>query len=173
MKSKLNIVLAGLAFLLGGGMLYGADATQSFKVIVPQSVTITAPAAVEITHDQTDNLQAFPTQIWTVRGNGLAGVNVTFETQQPFTHATDNSFKRNAKIDLAVGTKQGPADWTISKATDTSDYATNKNKASVAASSNGVGRAQFNINVSFVTDSFGTFAAGDYLTTVVGTVTAK
>ena len=39
------------------------------------------------------------------------------------------------------------------------------------AASNGVGRASFNLNVKFITDGFGSFAAGDYETTVTGTVT--
>ena len=150
-----------------------AQSTQSFKVVVPQSLSIVAPAAVTLTHNETDNPQAFPAQSWVVKGNVLAGVNVSFATATPFVHSTDNTYKRNAKLDLALGTVQGPATWTVGTATDTTDYVANDGIAQVTASSNGVGRANFNLTVSFITEQYGVFAAGDYLTTVTGTIAAK
>jgi hypothetical protein len=150
-----------------------AQSTQSFKVIVPASVSIVAPAAATLTHNETDAPQAFPAQAWTVKGNSLNGVNVTFSTTSPFVHATDNTFKRNAKLDLAVGTIQGPAAWTVAVASDTTNYTNNDGIAQVTASSNGVGRANMNLTVSFITEEYGVFAAGDYLTTVTGTIAAK
>jgi hypothetical protein len=154
--------------------LLAADtATQKFTVSVPQNIAITAPANASITHDETDNNQPFSPQAWTVRGNTLAGVNVSFATATPFVHTTDSSFKRNAKLDLAVASSQGPATWTVTKATDTTDYGGNDMNASVTATSNGVGRATMNVSVTFITDTFGTFAAGSYEATVTGTVAAN
>lgn len=162
-------LMSGLTFQTA----WCADAQQTFTVNVPANVSISAPVNATLTHDETDNNQVFPSQSWVVKGNVLAGVNVVFATNQPFTHATDNTFKRNAKLDLAAGAKLGPATWTVTKATDTTDYATNKLVASVTASSNGVGRSAFDLSVTFITDTFGTFAAGSYTTTVTGTVTAN
>ena len=150
-----------------------AQSNQVFKVIVPTSVSIVAPSAVAITHNETDAPQAFPSQAWAVKGNSLNGVNVSFATVSPFVHATDNTFKRNAKLDLAVGTVTGPAAWTIGVATDSTNYVNNDGVAQVTASSNGVGRANMNLTVSFITEEYGVFAAGDYLTTVTGTIAAK
>jgi hypothetical protein len=170
-----RILLCSLASLacLSSTLHAQTTGTQNFTVSVPSSISITAPTAASITHDQTDNPQAFPAQTWLVKGNNLAGVNVTFETGSAFVHATDNSFKRNAKLDLAVGTTQGPATWTVGTATDTTNYASNDGVAQVTASSNGVGRANLNLTVSFLTEEFGTFAAGNYVTTVTGTVAAR
>ncbi len=150
-----------------------ATASQTFTVRVPANVSITAPSNVLINHDTTDTNQVFPNQSWSVKGNVQNGVSVSFATNHAFVHTTDSSFKRNAKLDLAVASSTGPATWTVTKATDTTDYATSANVASVTASSNGVGKASFNLGVTFITDVFGTFAAGDYATTVTGTVTAN
>jgi hypothetical protein len=153
---------------------YGqTTASQNFTVRVPTNISITAPANILINHDETENNQAFPNQAWTVKGNVLSGVTVAFATNQAFTHTTDNTFKRNARLDLALGTTLGPATWSVGQATDTTDYANSDGVATVQASSNGVGRATFNLGVSFITDGYGTFAAGDYVTTVTGTVTAN
>lgn len=148
------------------------SASQQFKVVVPSKISITAPAAATITHDETDNAQAFPAQSWVVKGNIGAGVNVSFATQDTFKHDT-LPFERNAALALALGTTQGPATWTVTTAADQTDYASSDNVATVAASSNGVGRANFDLTVSFITEEFGVFAAGDYNMTVVGTVAAN
>ena len=170
------ICFAAFAALCGGFATTASannSAQQGFTVVVPQSISITAPAAVSLTHDQTDNPQAFPAQQWVVRGNSREGVNVSFATATPFTHVDDDTFKRNAQLSLALGTVQGPATWTVDVNNDQTDYVNNDNAALVSASSDGVGRATFNLSVTFVTGEFGEFAAGDYLTTVVGTVAAN
>jgi hypothetical protein len=147
--------------------------SQNFKITVPPNISITAPSNVTITHDQTENDQTFPAQQWAVKGNTLAGVNVTFATNDVFIHATDTSFKRNAQIGLAFKSKTGPATWSVTKASDVTDYAANDGVASVQATSNGVGRGIFDVTMKFVTDGFGSFAAGDYTSTVVGTVSSN
>lgn len=170
------IRFAAFAALCGGFATTASannNASQGFTVVVPQSISISAPAAVSLTHDQTNNPQAFPAQPWVVRGNSRAGVNVSFATATPFVHVDDASFKRDARLSLAVGTVQGPATWTVNVNNDQTNYVNNDNSALVSATSNGVGRATFNLSVTFVTEEFGVFAAGDYLTTVVGTVAAN
>jgi hypothetical protein len=168
---KLSAVVAVLC--MSSCALAGTTADQTFTVVVPQNISITSPGAVSLTHDQTDNPQAFPAQQWVVRGNLKNGVNVVFATGSAFVHSTDSTFKRNAKLDLALGTTQGPATWTVGVASDTTNYASNDGVAQVSASSNGVGRANMNLTVTFVTEDYSAFAAGDYATTVTGTVAAN
>jgi len=148
-------------------------ATQGFTISIPQSLSIVAPAAVSLTHDQTNNPQAFPQQPWVVKGNNTTGVNVSFAAATPFIHATDPTFRRNARLALALGATQGPAIWTVGIAQDSTDYVTNDGIAIVTSSSTGVGRANLNLVVSFITEEFGVFAAGDHTTTVTGTIAAK
>ena len=147
--------------------------SQKYTVVVPSSLTITAPADVSLTHDESDNDQAFPAQQWVVKGNSLNGVSVSFATSQAFKHTTEPTYKRDLTLGLAVASSNGPATWNVTQASDTTDYVGSDEVATVAASSNGVGRATFDLSVTFITDSFGTFAAGSYETTVVGTLTAN
>ena len=123
---KMNLL--AIAALIAGVCYVGeasaqSTATQKFTVSVPSSISITAPSNVALTHDQSDNNQAFPAQVWTVKGNSQNGVSVVFATNQAFTHTSNNAFKRDAKLDLSLGAKQGPANWAITKATDTTNFA--------------------------------------------------
>jgi hypothetical protein len=148
--------------------------SQAFNVVVPRSLTITAPSAsTSLDHNLTATPQAFPAQVWAVRGNLRTGVVVNFATASPFVHTADSNFKRNAKLDLAVGSSEGPANWTIDKSSDSTAFATGDSDAQVSVSSNGVGRAELNLTVSFLTDDLSTLAEGNYATTVVGTIAAK
>lgn len=149
--------------------------TQTFTVTVPSAISIEAPvtSSVSLTHDQTDALNAFPAQQWVVKGNDPDGVNVEFSTTTPFVGP--GTSKANVRLNLAVGTTQGPAAWTVTTAQDTTAYANAvpDNSALVAVQSNGVGRANLDLTVSFLGGEFGTYAAGDYVTTVTGTVAAR
>lgn len=173
MIKKIALALSFCTFASAGSVYAQTTASQKFKVVVPTSISITAPDEVELTHDETDGNQAFPQQLWIVKGNTLTGVTVSFTTQSAFTNVTDPTFKRNALIALSVGSSLGPATWSVTQASDQTNYALNDENAVVQASSNGVGRAVFNLAVTFITDTYGTFAEGDYETTVVGTVTAN
>jgi len=172
MKNFLRLVAIVAVIVLGPSSVNAqTTASQTFTVIVPTSVSITAPAAASLTHDQSDNPQAFPAQTWVVRGNSTTGMNVSFASDS-FTHATINTMKRNSRLNLAVGTTQGPASWTVGVPTSTSNF-TASLPATVTASSTGVGRANLNLIVTFVTEEFGAFASGNYIATVVGTVAAN
>ena len=167
------VAFASLVFAFSGIASAQSSGNQTFTVIVPSSLSITAPTAATLTHDQSDSPQAFPAQAWVVKGNSRTGVAVTFATASPFVHSTDATFKRDAKLQLALGTTQGPAAWSVGVSNDVTDYAANDNVAQVTASSNGVGRANLNLSVSFIGGDYSLFAAGDYVTTVTGTVAAN
>lgn len=147
--------------------------TQTFSVVVPANVSVIAPNSQSIIHDETDNPQAFPPQAWIVRGNILGGINVTLTADSPFVHKTDATSRRDLQLDLAIGIVHGPAAWTVNVPTDATDYSAGKTQAVVTASSDGVGRANVELTVSFLTDEFGTFAAGTYDTTITGTVASN
>lgn len=172
MKNCIRIIAIVAVFALAPSSAKAqTTASQAFTVIVPTSVSITAPAAASLTHDQTNNPQAFPAQTWVVRGNSTTGMNVSFASDS-FTHASLPTFKQNSRMSLAVGTTQGPASWTVGVPLSTSNFLTST-PATVTASSTGIGRANLNLIVSFVTEEFGTFASGNYVATVVGTVAAN
>ena len=148
-------------------------ATQSFTVVVPQSLAITAPANISLNHDLTNNNQSFAAQSWNVRGNTTTGLSVNFAVAQPFTNTTNNAFMRDVQLGLATGATTGPATWSVTKATGSTNYAAGTQTANVAATSNGVGSANMLLSVTFLTGDVTTIAAGNYVTTVTGTVTAN
>lgn len=154
-------------------MAQGATDSQKFRVKVPTSISITAPIEAQVDHDETDNDLSFPSQQWVVKANVLGGVMVAFEAQSPFIHTVDPTFKRDARLSLSLGATLGPAVWNITQPIAATDYANALPTAAVTASSSGVGRATFDLAVQFITDNYGTFAAGDYESTIVGTVTAN
>lgn len=162
-----------LVFASASTALGQTTGSQKFTVTVPTGISITPPGNVALTHDESENNQAFPAQAWTVRGNSLAGVTVSLSTTKAFTHITDTTSKRNAQIGLAVNSSIGSGAWTVTQASDVTDYANNDEVATVQATSNGFGRAVLDVSVSFITDGFGSFAAGEYDSIVTGTVTAN
>jgi len=171
---NLKYTLAALLIASSASTAMAATvATQKFTVTVPANISIVAPANVSLTHDETETDQVFPAQQWVVRGNTLAGVNVSISTGSAFQHTFDANSKRDAKVDLAVNSSTGPAAWTVTQATDTTDYTLGDGVATVQVSSDGVGRADLDVTVSFITNGFGTFASGDYETTLTGTIASN
>ena len=147
---------------------------QAFIVNVPANLSITPPnAGVSLTHDETDSDQIFPNQAWQVRANSRLGATVVFSTNQAFTHTLDSTFVRDARLDLAISSASGPANWTIGAASDQTDYASADGVATVQAQSDRPGQAVFDLTVTFVTTQWDTLASGDYLTIVTGTLSAN
>lgn len=172
-KTMFRLAVTCLLISCAQAALAQSNAQQSYRVEVPTSAAILTPTdQVQLVHDETNADQVFAPQLWTVKANSPQGVSVTFSTATPFNHA-NQPFQRDVGLAIAIGTVTGPATWNVESADSQSNYAQGLNSASVAASSNGIGRAQLALTVRFVTDSFGTFATGDYNTTVVGTVAAK
>ncbi|MCA9030397.1 MAG: hypothetical protein KDA66_06280 [Planctomycetaceae bacterium] len=148
--------------------------SQTFRVIVPQNISITAPTPLVVdTHDGTDGDFAMPPQLWNVRGNVAAGVTVSFQVDSPFVHTTDGTQIIDASMNVASPINTvGPAVWTSTGATTVAtDYAGGSNTATVTYVSDAPGRGDFAVSVAFRGGSFGSFLAGSYETTVTGTVT--
>jgi len=170
-----TIVAAFLCLVFSGSLCSGADTDrQGFRVIVPTTISIVAPVTTPtITHDQSDNNQPFPVQTWTVKGNLATGVNVAFSTMSVFVNNANTASRRNVQLGLAVNGAQGPAAWAVTNATDSTNYLAGDEVAQVTARSDGAGSANFDLSVTFVTEDFDLFTAGQYEVTVVGTVAAN
>ena len=170
-----TIVAAFLCAAFSASLCSAADTDrQGFRVIVPTTISIAAPAtSATITHDQSDSNQPFPVQTWTVKGNLATGVNVAFSTMSAFVNNADSASRRNVQLGLAVNGAQGPASWVVTRATDSTNYLSGDEVAQVTAESDGAGSANFDLSVTFVTEDFDLFTAGQYEVTVVGTVAAN
>lgn len=179
MKRQIVAIAAGLILILAltVDIAHAVTGTETFTVTAPAVLTVTPPAAsVSITHGQTDVNQVFAAQRWTVAQNGSAGAAITFATNQPFTHATATSFKRNAKLDLALFSSDTGSGWSVTTATAQSNFAatpTPVNTATVAASATAPGDAAFDLTVTFIETDFSRLASGSYSTTVTATLTSN
>lgn len=173
-KSVACLAAAVLVLALAASNANAATGTESFTVTVASELTIAPPAAsATITHDKTDTNQVFPAQTWSVTQNGSAGASVTFKNDVPFTNGTT---KRDLKLDLAIASSEATGGWTVTTATDQTDYAnatTPKNVATVAADATGPGNASFNLTVTFLDTNYSVLPSGNFAMTITGTITSK
>ena len=155
--------------------------TQRFTVTVPSTLSITGPADQVLTHDATNNNQIFsPGTVtanhWAVLCNANAGATVNLTTSTPFTHTSNNTYKRDAKLDLAVSSTDNNgvnAIWTVATPSDTTNYVGSDNNATVQATSSRPGKATLALTVTFITNTYSTLLQGDYQVDVVGTIAAN
>jgi len=178
MKSFARLLVPGILMalaVLAPSTAWAEAKSQSNTVTVSPVLTLTAPAAASITHDGEDTNQAFTAASWGIESNNAAGATVTFAVSDVFVHSVANSYKADVKLDLALSTSDSGSGWTVTTATDTTDYAaaTADLAASVVASSTAAGDAALDLSVTFVSSDHSLLAAGDYAVTVTGTLTAK
>jgi hypothetical protein len=168
----LSLISAAVVSLSGqtAGQTTGS---QQFVVSVAESISITPPAAASLTHDLSGNPQTFAPQDWSVRGNTPRGVTVMFQSTTPFTHTANRNFKRDARLGLAYTGVSGPASWIVTAATDQTNYLNGKETAAVSARSNNPGSATMRLSVTFLTGDASSLLAGNYTTTITGTISAN
>lgn len=155
--------------------------TQRFTVTVPSSLSIVAPADATLTHDTTNSDQVFlPGAItanhWQVLCNSNAGATVNLTTNSAFTHTVNSSYKRDARLDLAVSSTDNNgalAIWGVTTASDQTNYVGADNTASVQATSAEPGKATLALTVTFITNTYSTLLQGDYQIDVVGTIASN
>jgi hypothetical protein len=155
--------------------------SQKFTVTVPSTLSITGPVDQSLTHDTTNNNQVFApggvtANHWQVLCNAGAGATVNLATSTPFTHTTNNTYKRDAKLDLAVSSSDNngaTAIWSTTTASDQTNYVGADNNASVQAHSAMPGKGTLALTVTFITNNYSTLLQGDYQIDVVGTITAN
>jgi hypothetical protein len=148
-----------------------ASDSTTMAVQVPGLVSINATNdLVRIDHSQTNANQSFDWQDWQVTCNNRLGAIVTFETDQAFTHTTNPTSKRDARLLLVPGGAQG---WRITRNLDRTNYQRGDEVAVVSAESNSPRAGQFRLRVSYIEEDFNDTLLGIYELTVTGTIVAK
>ena len=171
-----QLILCGvgaLAMLAGESRAQAqTSASQTYSVVIPSVMSITAPGGVSINHDQTDANQAFPSQGWSAKCNNGLGATVSFSTNGPFqASVAGTTYKRNAQMNLSVGSAESGSGWAtvVSSATATPDVGV----ATVSAASSAPGNATLNLLVTFIDNHFSLLPAGTFTTTVTATIAAN
>ena len=135
---------------------------------------IIGPPVTTITHDGTNNNQAFGLQQWEIHSNAKKGASVNFQTTNAFRNTFGGvTIKRDAKIQLDIDRQEVAANWVVTSAVSQTNYAVGNEVAVVSAISAAPGDATFNVRVTFIETDFSALRAGTYSTTVVGTITAN
>ncbi|MBC7966909.1 MAG: hypothetical protein H7Z17_13405 [Fuerstia sp.] len=183
-KGLLKVVCGAAVVVVAGsqsGMAQTTD-TQRFTVTVPSTLSITGPADQTLIHDTTNSNQVFspgalPANHWAVQCNSNAGATVNLTTSTPFTHTLNGTYKRDAKLDLAVSSSDndggGSPVWGVTTPSDLTNFAGADDIASVQATSAVAGKATLALTVTFITNTFSTLLQGNYQIDVVGTIAAN
>lgn len=147
---------------------------QTFLVSVPARLKIVAPAIDPVEQGEpVDGVIRFERQVWQVGANTHAGAVIVFQTEGAFQFVGDPTVQRDARLDLSVVSHQGPGQWIVTRASDATNYRQGADQAQVAVRSNQSGSAEIGLSVTFLADDEANLPGGDYVTTVVGTITAE
>jgi hypothetical protein len=153
---------------------------QRFEVYVPPRlsglVNVEGPPSVRIVHDGTDNNQAFAPQHWDIGSNARRGAQLSLTTLTAFRrNGSVLGVRRDARLNLALLRADSGSNWAVTTPTAQTNYRAGVlgEIATVRAESFGAGDATFDLRVQFITEDSATLPQGDYLLTVVGTISAK
>ena len=174
MRAWTLCTLAGLA--IAGSQLLHAETTarQSFIVNIPKRLTITAPpAAAQAEMDQNAVQVTLPAQLWSVANNAQGGATVQLSTLQSFHNLDDDTIRRDAELEVQILNQSQARAWSVSKPSAMTDHLTGQEEARVELRSTGPGTADISLKVTMRSSADQFTPTGDYVTTVVGTITAN
>lgn len=147
---------------------------QNFTVHVPPRLSITAPsvgAEAELSPGQTQ-VEMAP-QTWSIDANSRSGATVQFTTEHSFRHVTNDAIRRDAELRVSILNQHDPLVWEVTQAQATTAYQAGQEAATVQVRSNRPGSAVLGLTVTFLEGDTTSTPPGDYVTTVVGTITAN
>ena len=175
MKTRMIRLLSAVAAWTVPLSIY-ADSTarQSFLVHVPPRISITAPpVAARATLPSHQTQIQFTPQAWDIVANSQAGATVQFVTEHSFHNLDDSSIRRDAQLDLSVMSQSQSGAWTVTQSQAVTAHQIGDEAASVQAHSIKPGSAILGLTVTFLQGDALSTPGGDYLTTVVGTITSN
>ena len=150
----------------------GAQDSTDYTVVVPAAMSLEALRGPAVAvHPLTTANVVLTDSRWRARSSSPTGSTVVFQTDHSFWNQEDPAFKRDAIIRLTQ--LQGPPQggWTINVAQDQTNYAGGDEVATVSMSSTAAGMQMVRMEVEFITGDLPSLRTGDYLLTVIGTIT--
>ena len=148
-------------------------AQQQFTVHVPARISITAPDTqmrAELLPEQPHI--SFEPQSWDVASNSRTGATVQFSTDHCFQNVDDPAIQRDAQLEVSLLHESRPGTWAVTQPKATTSYLENRDSASVQIRSSRPGRATIGLTVTLLQDDALSTPGGDYVTTVIGTITS-
>lgn len=149
-------------------------ARQGFLVRVPQRMSIKAPAGGANADLPPDETQVqVPQQLWDISANTHSGATVQFATEQSFHNLDDDSIRRDAQLNVSIISQSRAGAWTVTQSEDVTAHQIGEESAAVQVRSAQAGAAVIGLTVTFLEGDALSTPGGDYVTTVVGTITAN
>lgn len=146
-----------------------------YSVTIPPVASIQALSpAQSMTHPMTrSNLSFFDSQ-WTLTCNTPGGATARFSAPV-FENENDPGFQRDVQLRIQSLSAASGSGWAFTDRTDRSRYQSGNTTAIVSMASTNAGSATVNLRVRFLTENnpVDRLPAGNYSTTVVGTITAN
>jgi hypothetical protein len=135
-------------------------------------INSTGAAKVQLQHNGRPESQAFPESRWIIQAaEGFQGATVLFSCG-PFLHSQQQELEVDSQLALRVLQSSRRAEWRVAAASDRTDVRRHDRRATVTAVSRNSGSAQLGLTVGFL-DQGGELLEGDYVITVVGTITSN
>lgn len=124
-----------------------------------------------VTHSLQDATQAFSSVRWDIQNAALRDGCIVRWTAEPFVHESDSGVQADCEILLSLDRGSRPANWRVTIPRDATNVDGGKKLATVSMLSTGRGNAQVELQVLFRHPRVSSLAAGDYQTTLTGTIT--
>ena len=164
-----------IAIALASSDAFGqAQDSNVLTVYVPPAMSLRALRPdVNVTHPETPGNIRMTNSLWWATTASSTGSTIRFTSSTPFINQSVPSVRRDVRLTSPRLFGSGSAGWSYNVATDQTDYANGDNDAQVEITGTGPGIALIFLEVVFITGDLPSLAGGDYVTTVVGTITAN
>ncbi len=175
MRTHHLLLVVGVVFVSASSLIEaGSKARQSYRVQVPPRLSITAPQAEARAELLPDESQVqFAPQLWSIAANGQEGATIQFATEQSFHHLGNDAIRRDASLRVSILNQSHESIWEVTQAQATTSYVLGQEAATVQVRSHRPGSAVLGVTVTFLQGDTPSTPPGDYVTTVVGTLTAN
>lgn len=148
-----------------------ASHSQDYVIHVPPFMSLDALRGEQfMNHPQTGGDLTFTNSIWWARTSSATGSTVLFSTDHAFQNESDPAYRRDVRLRSPRMFVTPGAGWKYDRFVDQTDYAVGDEVASVQVSSSRSGSALIYLEVTFLTGDLATLKGGDYVVTVVGTI---
>lgn len=174
---KRTLAAAMCATVLSAIAVFAANPETYTVVVGSRTQIVTSPP------NQSENLAAdsdadvvFPVGTWEAVTSSPTGATLTLAVNTAFRNTQGlETFKRDCELGLALNATPPTtgSNWTVTAASDVTDYAGGDETASVEAVSDNPGRVWIDLTVTFKTLEYDELSEGNYVTQVTGTITAN
>lgn len=153
------VMVALLAF-----QLWQAELTAQVLRVRSSDGDQTLPHALD------DAPQSFTPVRWDIQNQQFRNGCVVLWTVAAFEHESEGGTTADCEISARIVRSTGRARWSVTTGSDATSVSTGKKSAAVSIASDARGNAEAEILIRFTTNDVSSLTAGNYTTTLTGTI---